>query len=167
MADDTYPYRKNIRLPAFRYEQSEVVSLTICTADRNPLFVRDDLCELLVSHLKNISSDMKMNLLCYVVMPDHMHVLLESSGKESIVEWVRRLKGRFSREAGKQGVVNPVWQRSFFDHFLREDEQPLKTVQYILENPQRTGLVDQWWKYPWSWDFMEYKEKAKEKTRED
>ncbi len=40
------------------------------------------------------------------------------------------------------GEANPLWQRSFFDHALRRNEDEIRTARYILANPVRAGLVE-------------------------
>jgi len=48
------------------------------------------------------------------------------------------------------GVVGQVWQRSFWDHFLRSDEPLEHACIYVLNNPVRAGMVEDWRKYPFA-----------------
>ncbi len=41
-----------------------------------------------------------------------------------------------------------VWQRSFFDHALRDEESLEAVARYIVSNPVRAGLVEDWRDYP-------------------
>ena len=41
------------------------------------------------------------------------------------------------------------WQKDFYDHILRSDEDILKQVAYILHNPVRAGLAKNWYDYPY------------------
>ncbi len=80
-------------------------------------------------------------------MPNHIHILaLNVDG--SLLDLMKRLKGRTStRLRGK--VEGPVWQRSFHDHILRRNEDINRTIRYLLNNPVRAGLVDEWTQHPW------------------
>ncbi|MCC7210600.1 MAG: hypothetical protein IT451_02000 [Candidatus Brocadia sp.] len=46
------------------------------------------------------------------------------------------------------------WQTSFYDHFLRKEEDVRDTVMYVLNNPVRKGLVAEWREYPYSGSFV-------------
>lgn len=47
--------------------------------------------------------------------------------------------------------VSPAikWQKDFYDHILRKDEDVKKHVMYILNNPVRRGIVENWKDYPY------------------
>lgn len=53
-----------------------------------------------------------------------------------------------SAHAYSQTVSKPLWQASFYDHVLRDDETDLFVIRYILENPVRAGLVERCEDYP-------------------
>ncbi len=44
-----------------------------------------------------------------------------------------------------------VWQTESFDHVVRSSVSLDEKVQYLLENPVRTYLVNRWQEYPWTW----------------
>jgi REP element-mobilizing transposase RayT len=50
-----------------------------------------------------------------------------------------------------KGYKGRVWQRSFYDHALRKDEDIMKVGEYIVYNPVRKGIVQSWTDYPYSW----------------
>lgn len=91
-------------------------------------------------------------LLCWVLMPDHFHGLLQLHGVQGLSRCVQRLKGRATaacHEAG--GNDRPIWGRGFHDHAMRHDEDILATARYIIANPRRAGLVPGPMHYPY-WD---------------
>ena len=47
-------------------------------------------------------------------------------------------------------VLRAFWQASFWDHFLRGDERLEQVIEYVLNNPVRTGLVERWDEYRFS-----------------
>ncbi len=83
-------------------------------------------------------------------MPDHIHLLISPSPQVSLVDFVRAFKGRSTRLAWQYGYPGKIWQRSFYDHFLRKEEDVHRVVDYILNNPVRQGIVDDWQEYPFS-----------------
>jgi putative transposase len=53
-----------------------------------------------------------------------------------------------NRKAGNHGVI---WQEESFDRILRSSENLDAKIAYILENPVRGGLANDWWEYKWIW----------------
>ena len=82
--------------------------------------------------------------LAFVVMPDHIHWLLQVEG--SLSEAVRIYKALVSCRVGSR-----VWQDGFHDHGIRHEEDLRKIARYIVGNPLRAGLVDNILNYPY-WD---------------
>jgi REP element-mobilizing transposase RayT len=80
--------------------------------------------------------------LAYVVMPDHVHWLLELTGTTRLSKIVGRLKGRsayfISCSARKSGRI---WQSGFHDHALRAEEDIERVGNYLIHNPVRAGIV--------------------------
>jgi len=93
-----------------------------------------------------------------VVMPDHVHIiftpLVNSQAMEvySLAEIMDAVKGtsahRINKVLGRKGRV---WQPESFDHVVRSSESLDAKIIYLLENPVRAGLVDDWADYPWLW----------------
>jgi len=89
---------------------------------------------------------------CWVLMPDHLHVLL-TLGNEPLPQLMRRIK------AVTSGVANhahgrtrePVWARGYHDHALRREEDLRAVARYVIANPVRAGLVVAPGEYPY-WD---------------
>jgi REP element-mobilizing transposase RayT len=80
--------------------------------------------------------------LAYVVMPDHLHWLLQLRPGSNLSEVVWAVKGRSSFAINRaRGVTGCVWQQKFHDHALRREEDLGAFARYILRNPVRAGLV--------------------------
>lgn len=62
---------------------------------------------------------------------------------------MNKLKGRSARAINKQLDRNgPFWQRSFYDHALRREEDRLQLARYVVANPLRAGIVERLGDYP-------------------
>ena len=91
-------------------------------------------------------------------MPEHVHLiftpLVNTARKEfySLAEIIGAIKGASAqltkRELGRTGRV---WQTESFDRALRSSESLDAKTGYILNNPVRKGLVDNWTDDPWVW----------------
>ena len=106
-------------------------------------------------HLSNILLDALNHWACdahvFLFMPDHCHLLIGSREEGSdLLEFMKEFKQRSGYWFSKSmPTFQPIkWQKDFYDHILRKDEDIQKQVFYILENPVRKGLVANWKEYP-------------------
>jgi REP element-mobilizing transposase RayT len=89
--------------------------------------------------------------LSWVLMPDHFHGLLQLGNNETLLKnIVGQLKGTsaflINKRLNKQGKL---WQSTFYDHALRQEEDRTKIARYIVANPLRKGLVKNIRDYPY------------------
>jgi REP element-mobilizing transposase RayT len=75
-----------------------------------------------------------------VIMPDHFHMggQLQQSTLSNVMHTVKRFS---ANEIVRVGVETPVWQKGYYDHGLRDDEDYRIRIQYLIDNPVRAGLV--------------------------
>ena len=145
--------RKVLRLANYDYTQNGVYFLTICTAFHKPILWEslEKPCMLsesiplswqgrIVQHEIEKWGRLYPAVMIdkYVIMPNHIHALLRICNPEKsqdipdISRMVKQFKGRVSKEIGE-----PVWQKSFYDHVIRSEEDYLQKWQYIDNNPAR------------------------------
>jgi REP element-mobilizing transposase RayT len=79
----------------------------------------------------------------YVIMPDHVHLLIQTDGRIPLGTTLRNWK-RFT--ARQQGIK---WQRDFFDHRLRSEESAAEKARYMELNPVRAGLASEDGQWKW------------------
>ena len=78
----------------------------------------------------------------FVVMPDHIHLLITDTAGSTLERSIQLIKGGFSREAGKLILLShPLWQKSFFDRRVRNREEFEKFMDYIHLNPDESKSV--------------------------
>ena len=87
----------------------------------------------------------------YVVMPNHLHFLVETypgSGAMAEVwsEWKGRTAFRLNKILGRKGRF---WQREFFDRVSRSEVETQRMIRYIRENPVKARLAGECRDYPW------------------
>jgi REP element-mobilizing transposase RayT len=92
----------------------------------------------------------------FTVMPNHVHILfrpLETSDGDphSLSSIMMSLKRHTARECNKLlGRTGQFWQHESFDHVVRDLAERERIVKYILDNPVKAGLVEDWREWPWS-----------------
>jgi putative transposase len=112
--------------------------ITSVTAQRRTLFQRDATADLLVKTLLRYRTQGKYLLHEFVVMPDHLHALITPSHEVSLEKAVQFIKGGFSFQLKAK---MPIWQASFTNHRIRDEEDFQRHREYIRMNPVRARLV--------------------------
>jgi putative transposase len=121
--------------------------ITSVTAQRRTLFQRHETADLLVNVFLTYRDHGKYLLHEFVIMPDHFHALLTPAPEISLERAVQFIKGGFSFRLKS---TLPVWQASFTNHRIRDEEDFSRHRQYILMNPVRAGLAAKAEDYPYS-----------------
>lgn len=125
---------------------SQIYSITTVTQSREPIF--SDFCaaRTLIRILKAHEEANDAKTLCFVVMPDHLHWLMELQHRKSLSQNIQSVKSQTSKSPGKS-----IWLRGFHDRAIRRDDDIVAIARYIVSNPIRAGLVRHVSDYP-HWD---------------
>lgn len=123
-----------------------VYLVTAVTVSRKPVFVPFEAARSAVRCFHDKDVACQAQTCAFVVMPDHIHWLLQIGEGGSLSGLVRLYKAKVSMRLGMR-----VWQRGFHDHALRDDEDVRNVARYIVANPLRAGLVEHIAEYP-HWD---------------
>jgi len=83
-------------------------------------------------------------------MPDHMHVVLHGRSDaadawQAMVDFKQKTGFWFARHRPLT-----AWQKDFYDHVIRADEDLGAQIRYVADNPVRRGLVKVWTEYPFT-----------------
>jgi len=146
---ENIPQRKRIRLNKEFYEkQRQPFAITLCTDKR--ISLSDKFQELIFKSAMKDHLSKESDLMAVCVMPDHIHLLLAPISK-NLIDLIAEWKGYTTHLLWNEGYIGKPWQRSFYDHALRREEDLPKAAEYIVYNPVRKGLVESWKEYPYSW----------------
>jgi REP-associated tyrosine transposase len=128
-------------------DADRIFFITSVTAQRHPIFRRESVAKLLIETLAHYRDQQKFLLHEFVVMPDHIHVLVTPAPDISLERAVQFIKGGFSF---RLKAVGPVWQESFSNHRIRDFEDYQNHQEYIWMNPVRARLAEREEAYPYS-----------------
>lgn len=132
-------------------ETGRVYLLTAVLHGREALLQDFVLGRLLVAELREAHEVGLVHSLAWVVMPDHLHWLVQLE-RTSLDELMRRIKGRSARRINQRlSRTGPLWQHGFHDRALRQEEDLRAVARYAIANPVRAGLVKRVADYP-LWD---------------
>ena len=159
------PRRKKNRLENYDYSSCGGYFVTICTSERQNFFWanvgatigRPQDTEIVIDHpqdvvlseygkiveqaIKNIEAVYPaVTIDEYVVMPDHVHILLvihaDESGRPLVAPTLSRLVQQLKGHVTKQ-IGFSIWQKLYYDHVIRNRQDYEEHVKYIYENPMR------------------------------
>lgn len=147
------PKRKRIRIERFDYSAPGAYFITVCTANREKIFWKDVGADIIrpqnvplsangktveqaireiAGHYENVFVDK------YCIMPDHIHLILriesDANGRMISAPTVSTVVGSMKRWVSKQ-IGRPIWQKSFYDHGIRNRQDYNEIWEYIENNP--------------------------------
>lgn len=146
------------------------IFFTVCLQQRGATLLTDHI-EVLRKTLRMTKRERPFEILAFVVLPDHLHCVWQMPGGDRAYgERWGAIKGRFSAKMRKAGLVsqpdplnvrggvNPalrkgeagIWQRRFWEHHIRSEEDLQSHIQYCHRNPVKHGLVERAEDWPWS-----------------
>ncbi len=118
------------------------------------LFQNRDNAEIVRACLFDFCEQMKYSIYAWVVMPDHLHAIIGLKGEQTISQVMNKIKGVAARKINLlRKREGSLWQEGFHDEVVRDEAQMLATVDYIHNNPVRTGLVES----PDQYEFSSYR----------
>lgn len=151
------PKRKPTAIPHYDYSQPGAYFITLCVEKRRPILGKiDSSPQVVLSSIGKIVSDVWYSLpqrfpcldaisqSIFVVMPDHIHWILQiTAGGASPSPTLHQILGSFksittietNRLLGTPG--QKLWQRSAYEHILRNQQDFDEAAGYIAENPAR------------------------------
>ena len=147
-------HRRTIRLQNYDYSQSGAYFVTICTKERQNLFGKIDNDILTLNSIGEIAetewhktSHVRSNVELdeYIIMPNHLHGIIlitnesndtksETGGLGEIIRAFKTFSARRINNMRKTTGV-PLWQRGFYEHIIRNDDDLNRIRDYIINNP--------------------------------
>ena len=149
MDQNVLPKRKQIRIKDYDYFTPGAYFITVCTVNREKIFWSDrrgELCSPANVPLSDIGMIVdneikKLNSVYdavrvdkYCIMPDHIHFII-SIHTDTISRVMKQFKGSITKQIGRS-----IWQKSFHDHGIRNQQDYDEIWEYIENNPLKYTL---------------------------
>ncbi|MCL5266785.1 MAG: hypothetical protein M1469_01620 [Bacteroidetes bacterium] len=101
------------------------------------------------------------DLLAHSIMPNHVHMvfsLLVKVCRNDIPTYkplFRVMQSLKRHTATRSNLIldrsGAFWQDESYDHIVRNADELDRTIRYVLNNPVKSGLVESWEQWPWSY----------------
>ena len=144
------------------YQPGGSYFFTIVTYQRAGILCRPDHITRLQSAFEKVMGKKPFTMEAFVFLPDHIHCIwaLPPGDSDYSTRW-RLIKAHVSvgidKSANDRGEKN-IWQRRFWEHLLRDEDDWCKHMDYIHDNPVKHGHV----KSPGDWPHSSFCQALKE-----
>ena len=151
--ENHFPKRKRIRIENYDYSVPGMYYITICTVNREKIFwdresaesvfpqavplsiagkIAQEAVRQISEHYTNVFVDK------YCIMPDHIHLIVsisaDANGRMVSAPTVSTVVGSMKRWVSRQ-IGRAVWQKSFYEHSIRNKQDYIEIWNYIDNNP--------------------------------
>ena len=148
------------------HESGQSHFVTFCCYHRRRLFTTDASRQIFESALERVRRSFRLHVYGYVVMPEHVHLLLSEPEKDTLADALKSLKQGVSRrliddyplkpKTGLNGAPQHFWQKRYYDFNIRNYQQSVEKLRYIHRNPVKAGLCER----PEDWEWSSFRHYA-------
>ncbi len=126
------------------YYPGQIVFITQIVKDRKRIFNNLEMVDLLRVTLKNVKKLHPFDLLAFVFLPDHFHILIRPTGESNFSQIMHSVKNNYTRVYKQR--INHIgtlhfWQKRFWDHVIRDESDLEHHIHYIHYNPIKHGYA--------------------------
>jgi REP-associated tyrosine transposase len=114
--------------------------VTFCCYHRRRLLTTDESRRIFESALERVRRSYRLYVYGYVVMPEHVHLLLSQPPEDTLADALKSLKQGVSRRL--IGDADHFWQKRYYDFNIRNYPQFVEKLRYIHQNPVELGLCE-------------------------
>src|SRR5579863_2672821 len=122
--------------------------VTFCCYHRRRLLTTDESRQTFESALERVRRSFWLQVYGYVIMPEHVHLLLSEPEKDTLADALKSLKQGVSRRL--IGDAEHFWQKRYYDFNIRNYTQFVEKLRYIHRNPVKAGLCERPEDWEWS-----------------
>jgi putative transposase len=128
---------------ARRVHQAGAYFVTTDTWQKHPLFINTALANIAIEQIVSCRDRGFYKLHAFVLMPDHLHVLLTPGETTTVEKAMQMIKGGSAHTIGLESPQKfPVWHAGFHDRWMRDAEEYWGSKRYIEQNPVEAKLVE-------------------------
>lgn len=127
------------------YQKGSYYFFTLVTYQRCRIFTNENCIKEFKLSLHKIKNKYPFTIIAYVILPDHLHFIWKLPNDEDYSLRWRLIKRDFSMKLNsKKNARNEkfIWQRRFWEHAIRSENELQKYMNYIHYNPVKHGLCD-------------------------
>jgi len=145
------------------YGAGDLHFITFSCYRRLPFLVSAARRDLFLRTLETVRQEYELVVVGYVVMPEHVHLLVGEPRKENLSVAIKALKqsvsltvlNRLRKQASTDNALKHFWQTRFYDFNVFTEKKRIEKLRYMHRNPVKRGLVSSPERWRWS-SFRDY-----------
>jgi putative transposase len=130
-------------------ETGQVHYITFSCYRRRPNLVRTEARATFVAPLERVRRDYGLYIYGYIVMPEHVHLLMNEPQRKSFAQAIKSLKQGVARRLALR-AEDSFWQARYYDFNVWSERKFVEKLRYIHRNPVKRGLVERPEDWLWS-----------------
>jgi putative transposase len=130
------------------HEFGQTHFVTFCCYRRRPSFTAASNKRTFEDALERVRRKFTLCVYGYVVMPEHVHLLISEPQRSTLADALKSLKQGVARRL--IGNAEHFWQKRYYDFNIRNHRQFVEKLRYIHRNPQKRGLCEHPEEWAWS-----------------
>ncbi|MCF2825885.1 MULTISPECIES: REP-associated tyrosine transposase [Pseudoalteromonas] len=127
---------------------NQFYAITVTCKDRKSYFNSFSICAEAAKTIMACEKERLFKVIAFVLMPDHLHLIIQLNGSLSLSDAIRAVKGRITTRLRSFGVFS-LWQKGYYEHLIRSEDDLKEQARYIIQNPIRANLVTRVCEYPY------------------
>lgn len=143
------------------FSENTPIFITAVCHQRKPYLSSIEQKQRLLSVMREVKQELKYRILGYVLLDDHFHWIILPADEKAYPHIMQSVKLRFVRRMPEEekGGDSRIWQRRYWDHLIRDQQDLHRHLDYIHYNPVKHGYTEGAADYPWS-SFNEYRKRG-------
>lgn len=134
------------RVPPNRALTDNTFFVSAALKDRCPLFADEHAAKIVLGSWQFFRRRGEIDLYGFVVMPDHVHLILRVFPPLTVSAFMRRFKDYVAHALAR----GPIWDKGYWSEIMTSESMLIEKLEYIHANPVRRRLTENMADYPWS-----------------
>jgi putative transposase len=126
------------------------IFLTLVAQNRRPWLAQEQNVELVLQSIHWAKTKYPFRHIAHVILHDHLHWILFPEPETNFSDLVAAIKRDVTWRLKESGRIGPFWQKRFYDHIIRDDDDFARHLDYVHFNPVKHGLVERPIDHRWS-----------------
>jgi len=123
--------------------------LTFSCYHRQPKFASSEACTIFASALEFVRQSYGLCMYGYVIMPEHVHLLVNEPERSTLAQALKSLKQGVARRLALR-AEEPFWQQRYYDFHVWSERKFREKLRYLHRNPVKRRFVAKPEDWPWS-----------------
>lgn len=136
-----------------QFERGRHYHITNLGLAKKKIFYDSNDYEWFLNHMQTYKKKYNIDISCYCLMPNHFHLIASQTGDIGLLKFICTLEFPYAKHFNSRwNRKGQLFGKRYFSKLIEDQEQLINTIQYIINNPVRAGLVAS----PEEWPYLSF-----------